>query len=218
MCALVGDAHRLSLPVVAHCNPTAAIRQAVTAGVDTIAHCNWLGEKDGTIDYNADVADQLLASGTFIDLNVGPTIAPYAVGDGKKQQWPTDFGPANRWELHKNLRERGAKILLTSDAFGPDTAGFPSLLARMVTELGLDVAEVVHRATEVPAHAIGRGHEVGVIAEGYTADLALFDGNLEDNPSVFDKARHVWSAGRLVSSRGRLHLSSRTRTSDDIHV
>jgi len=51
----------------------------------------------------------------------------------------------------------------------------------------LDVAEVVHRATEVPAHAIGRGHEVGVIAEGYTADLALFDGNLEDNPSVFDK-------------------------------
>jgi imidazolonepropionase-like amidohydrolase len=204
--ALVQCAHDHSLLVVAHCNPTESIRQAVEAGVDTIAHCNWLGEAEGTIDYDPDVAARLLERGTFIDLNIDATIRPYVDGDGWSQEWTEEFHPKNRWETHDQLRSRGARLLFTSDEFGYRTAGFPSLLARLVAELGMDVVEVIHRATAVPAQAIGLSDELGTISTGRRANLVLLEGDIRaaSAPSALQSARTVWVDGRVVSSLGQL--------------
>lgn len=203
--ALVEDAHRLSLPVVAHCNAAAAIRQCVDAGVDTIAHCNWLGAEEGTIAYDPAVAQRMLEAGTFVDLNVDGTLRAYAGdGDGWAQSWEQPEPPANRWELHRELRAAGGRLFFSSDEFGGRLANFPALLARVVRETGAEAAEVVHRATAVPAQAVGRGHEVGSIDVGMNADLALFAADLASDPAGFEGECRVWLDGRLVAADGRL--------------
>jgi imidazolonepropionase-like amidohydrolase len=206
MDALVSDAHRLGLRVVAHCNPTSSIRQAVNAGVDTIAHCNWLGDASGHIAYDPEVAERMLRQGTVIDLNVDATIRPYFEGDGKDM--PADFAPRNRWELHAELRERGAPILFSSDEFGARTSRFPDLLVRAVNELDVPVEEVVHRATQVPAAAVGHDH-AGVVATGRRADLVLLDGNVVDSPASLARAASVWANGQLAATGGRVTITRR---------
>lgn len=207
MAALVEDAHRLALPVVAHCNAADSIRQCVSAGVDTIAHCNWLGIEEGTIAYDGVVASEMLDAGTFIDLNIDGTLRPYAPdGDGFAQAWEQGAPPRNRWELHAEMRERGGRLLFTSDEFGGRLVGFPGLIARVVAESGADIAEAIQRATSVPAEAVGRGGEVGVIEPGMRADLVLFDHDLEAYPGGLEGPRAVWLDGRLVAEDGRIAL------------
>ncbi len=57
--AAVEDAHRLNKRVAVHGNATEGIRSAVRAGVDSIAHCNWLGVEDGTLEYDEAVVKEM---------------------------------------------------------------------------------------------------------------------------------------------------------------
>lgn len=202
--ALVGEAHRLSLPVVAHCNATESIRSAVSAGVDTVAHCNWLGAAQGAIDYDAAVADQIVANRTFVDLNLAATMRPLAENDGSAQVWEVERPPANRWELHSSIRERGGRVLFSSDEFGPGIAAFPGLLAQTVSKLHIEASEAVKRATLVPAQALGLGDQIGALKPGYVADLALFGGDVETDPAALGRCRAVWRSGRMVAEKGRI--------------
>ncbi len=199
LAAAVADAHRLGLTVVAHCNATSAIQRAVTARVDTIAHCNWLGEQDGTIDYDEQTAERMVSQGTFVDLNVEATLASYEGGDGWAM--PVSFGPANRWELHEPMRRAGGRLLFSSDLFGRKTAQFPALLVRAVDELGIDVSEVVHRATAVPAAALRLDDHVGRVTPGLRADLLLVDGDLRRDSSALTRAVGIWQDGAELSTR-----------------
>ena len=46
--AAVDEAQRAGVTVAAHALGTAGIRNATAAGVNTIEHCNWLGD-DGSV-------------------------------------------------------------------------------------------------------------------------------------------------------------------------
>ncbi|MFC6356980.1 N-acetylglucosamine-6-phosphate deacetylase [Luethyella okanaganae] len=63
---------------------------------------------------------------------------------------------------------------------------------RRAVDAGISVADAVAAATEVPAAAIGRGHELGQLAPGYAADAVLLD----DDFTVCA----VWAAGRQLHS------------------
>jgi imidazolonepropionase-like amidohydrolase len=77
--ALVEDAHRLRRRVVAHVNGTEGIRNAVAAGVDALAHCNWLGAEEGVIEYDHAVTEEMARRGTMVDLNIEGALRPLAV-------------------------------------------------------------------------------------------------------------------------------------------
>lgn len=203
----VEDAHRLGLRVIGHCNATEGIRNALEAGVDTIAHCNWLGADRGTIDYRPELADRMLLQGTSIDLNIGATIRPLADGDGHAQQWGQG-SPRNRWDLHDALRRGGAAILFSSDEFGPNIARFPALLARTIHELGVEAREAIHRATMVPAAAIGLSHELGSVVPGLSADMVLLEGRLDAQPDALLRPSRIWQAGQP----NHVNLTSRVPT------
>ncbi len=77
----------------------------------------------------------------------------------------------------RELVEAGAAIALASD-FNPGTSptpNFPLVLTLGVSQLHLSVAEVVVAATVNGAAALGLAGEVGQLAPGFSADLALFD-------------------------------------------
>ncbi|GAA4750322.1 amidohydrolase family protein [Nocardioides endophyticus] len=204
LAAVIGDAHRLGLTVVAHCNATTGIRAAVAGGIDTIAHCNWLGEREGTIDYDAQVAQRIVDQGVFVDLNLAATMRPLSEFDGLAEAWSGwEEPPANRWELHREIRAAGGRLLFSSDEFGQDLASFPVLLAEAVRRLGIPVEEAVHRASAVPALALGIGDAVGVVEAGRSADLAIFPGDLRSDPDALGRCAEVWQSGvRVVSDGG----------------
>lgn len=77
----------------------------------------------------------------------------------------------------RRLIEAGATVALATD-FNPGTSptvNFPLILTLGVSQLGMSVAEVMLAATVNGAAALGLAHEVGQIAPGFSADLALFE-------------------------------------------
>ncbi|MBX3194110.1 MAG: amidohydrolase family protein [Microbacteriaceae bacterium] len=193
--ALVEEAHGLGLHVVAHATCTTAIAMCVDAGVDTLAHCNWLGSEPGTIDYDPRIADRIVERGMFIDLDLPNSFADYTVRDGESFIVDAPHGaPRNRWQLHHDLRARGAHLFFSSDEFGRKLAHYPGRLAA-VAEAGVPVEEVVQRATSVPAAAVDPGSGAGVIRAGAPADLALFAGDLTRDPAGLRECRGSWRSG-----------------------
>lgn len=105
--------------------------------------------------------DALARSGTVASLLPGTMLF---LGRGKQ-------APA------RALIEAGAAVALASD-FNPGTSptvNLPFILTLGVSQLRMSVAEVLIAATVNGAAALGLANEVGQLAPGFSADLALFD-------------------------------------------
>ena len=64
--SIVEAAHSHDKPVLAHCRCTAAVNQALDAGVDTILHC-FFYDADGTYRFDEATADRLAKSETWLN-------------------------------------------------------------------------------------------------------------------------------------------------------
>lgn len=83
----------------------------------------------------------------------------------------------NKQAPARAMLEAGCAIALASD-FNPGTSptvNFPLILTLGVSQLRLSVAEAFVAATVNGAAALGLAGEVGQLAPGFSADLALFD-------------------------------------------
>ncbi|MDQ6524471.1 amidohydrolase family protein [Nocardioides sp. LHD-245] len=209
--ALVAEASRLSLPVTAHATCTEAIRRSVEAGVHTLAHCNWLGAEIGTIDYSPAVAQLILDQGTYIDLDLPNSFADYAERDGEEFVRTGSPGLArSRWQLHREIRDRGGRIFFSSDEFGRKIGSFPALLLGAVRTGEVSVTEAIHRATAVPAGAVMPSLDIGTVSVGQVADLALFSGDLAADPTGLIDCEASWSGGHRLQVTDE--LTARTTT------
>lgn len=198
----IEDAHRLGRPVVAHANATESIRRAVAAGVDVVAHCNWLGLEHGTIEYDPAVAETMAKNSIAVDLNIEGGSRPYTSVDGWAQDWSAPGAPQNRWDLMADMRRRGVRIFFTSDHFGPALARFPQILARAATLFGMAAEELVWRASGLPAESIGLGEETGTLQPGRSADVLIVDGDLTADVAALQQVRGVYLRGQEVVRDG----------------
>jgi imidazolonepropionase len=100
----------------------------------------------------------------------------------------------------------GAAIALASD-FNPGTSptvNFPLILTLGVSQLKLSVAEAFVAATVNGAAALGLAGELGQLAPGFRADLALFD--VRDHREVpywygDNRCAGTWVAGRSATAK-----------------
>lgn len=200
----ITDAHRLGRVVVGHANATAGIASAVQAGIDVVAHCNWLGPDPGTVDVDMPTVAAMARSGTHVDLNLEGARRPLAETDGRPVGW-SDLRPvpANRWQLLAPLREARVPTYLSSDAFGPAIGSFPAELAQAACEWELSLEQTIHHVTGVPAKAFGLADR-GVVEPGRTADLTVFDGDLRTPRFSLGKPRAVFQRGRQTVDQGWL--------------
>ena len=107
----------------------------------------------------------------------------------------TKHAPARR------LIEEGVSVALATD-FNPGTSptpNFPLVLTLGVSQLHLSVAEALVAATVNGAAALALAGEVGQLAAGFSADLALWDaGDVRELPYWYGDARcrASWTAGK----------------------
>jgi imidazolonepropionase-like amidohydrolase len=191
--AVVDEAARLDMHIVAHANATEGIRRAVEAGVRTIAHCNFLATQDGRLDVDPEVVGRMREQQTYVDLNLGAAMVPLRDRDAACEPAASDV-PRDRWDLlcRAGLTDR---VYFTSDQFGPGVRHFPALLAAAGRRWRLSAEELVWRASGLAADALGLGPDEGRLTDGARADLVVLDGDLGADVDTLLKVRAVFQAG-----------------------
>ncbi len=196
--------------MVVHANGTEGIRWSVEAGADVIAHCNWLGVEEGTVEYDPAVARRMAEQGTMVDLTVGGALRPLEPGEGRVLAWDGPTPPRHRWDLILRTRALGVKVYLTSDACGPAVADYPRQVSEMARAADVAPLEAIAMATRLPAEGLGLGGELGTVEPGKLADLTAVAGDPTEDVGCLARARTVIRSGRVVVRDGLLTGPLRT--------
>lgn len=191
--AVVDEAHRLGLPVAAHCHGEQGISDSIDAGVDTIEHCTFMNA-----ELNPSPDPALLArlagsgialSATFGHCPDGPPPPPVI------QQ----IAPAVR-EAQTIVRELGGKIVVGTDA-GITTAkphDVAPLAVHDLISIGMTPLEALVAMTSGGADALGLPSK-GRLVPGADADMIAIDGDPFADPASLARVVRVWRAGLPVA-------------------
>ena len=191
---IVAEAATKNVPVMAHAHGAEGALAAVKAGVRSIEHGTYLTDetlqlmaKQGTFfDPTADIVNDLAEAGGDYD-NAG------LKRRGEMMQ-PVLIGAIQR------ALKMGVKIVTGSDtAYGPTSIARVSREAGMLVSAGLTPLQALQAATVTSAELLRIEKQVGVVENGFEADLLVVDGNPLDNiRTLLDPV--------LVSSNGRIEL------------
>ena len=196
LAAAVSEAHAVSLPITAHAHALAAVRQAVTAGVDGIEHCTCLTAGGVTID--DDLLAALAASGIAVCGTLGSdrsVVVPPEILAVSARAAITEA--ALQHAVHR-LYDGGVRLVAGSDGgIGPVKPHglLPATLAEYV-QSGLPAKTALTTATAVAADTLGLGARKGRIRPGADADLLLVDGDPTKDITALASPVAVYLGGR----------------------
>jgi imidazolonepropionase-like amidohydrolase len=190
--AAVDEAHRADRRVAAHAHGNAGIRDAVTAGVDSIEHGSIL---DG------DTVALMRKRGTFLvpTLYVGAVVERRAnAGTLSPESAAKAKSIAPRMRESFALAYKGnVKIALGSDAGVFDHGENGREFTQMI-EHGMTPMDAIVAGTGRAAELLGLT-DVGLVREGFRADLVVVDGDPLKTPKLLE-------APALVIKSGVVHV------------
>jgi imidazolonepropionase-like amidohydrolase len=191
---LVTEAAGKDIPVMAHAHGAEGADAAVRAGVRSIEHGTYLTDetlqlmaKQGTyFDPTADIVNDLTEAGGDYD-----NAALKRRGEMMRPILKAAIGKALKF---------GVKIVTGSDTgYGPNSIARVSREAVVLVDAGLTPLQALQAATITNAEMLRREKQIGVIENGFEADVLVVDGNpLENIRTLLDPL--------LVVSNGRIGL------------
>ncbi|PKB81009.1 MAG: hypothetical protein BZY88_07225 [SAR202 cluster bacterium Io17-Chloro-G9] len=208
---LVEEAHNRGKPVAAHCRCTAAINNAVSAGVDMVLHCAFY-ESDQTYHWDQETAQRLADSGTWVNPTLNGGRARRALlrikqnEEGLTPEEQTFLDNGNRREK-VNLEHFGKLIGMGVKMIGGSDCGWGSypfgdfqgeLIA--LSDAGLTPVEAILAGTRDAAAAMGILDQTGTIEPGKQADLLVVHGDPTKNLEDLRKVEAVVHNGVLAGS------------------
>ncbi len=186
---LVMVARSSGRPVAAHAASAEGMRRAVEAGVRSIEHG----------DGGTQAVFRLMASrGVWYcpTLAASEAVARYAGWDGRAPE-PARLG-AKRRAFQTALRA-GVKICMGSDA-GVFAHGDNARELELMVAWGMTPLAALTAATSGNAEMLGLDREIGRIAPGYLADIAIVAGNPAADIATVRRMVAVYQAGECVAS------------------
>jgi imidazolonepropionase-like amidohydrolase len=190
---VVEEAHKQGLKVAAHATTPEGIRNAVTAGVDSIEH-----------GHHADreVLERMKAKGTFLVPTVGVIDASFE----RSKNEPMSPEARDRWEAFlrsiqqavQQARELGVKIASGFDASGAAKQGRNADELVALTKRGMPPLEAIRAATLNAAELMSWQDRVGAVEPGKYADLIAVDGDPLTDISVLQQVKFVMKGGTVV--------------------
>ena len=187
----VQEAHRAGLPITAHAHGTAAVAEALVAGVDQLEHVSFM-----TADGVDPAPPALVAQMVERQVNLGLTVG-FVPADGPP---PPNPMLARLPALMANLRllcEAGATITAGTDGgIGP---GKPHDAVRWavanLVAVGMSPAQALRACTSRAAAACGLQDRKGRLAVGYDADILAVEGNPLQDPAALHRITAVYVRG-----------------------
>ena len=192
--------------VAAHCHGTRGIAFAAGAGVRTIEHASFAGEKGFGTDLDPALMQEMAAR----ELWVSPTVnAGWGRRVRKKEGGePTDFFLRMSRALREQ-RDHGLRFIASTDAGIPGVAHHDLVAGLEAFSLFADLrpVDVLRTATSESALALGLEAETGRIAPGLSADFLVLEADpLEDLAALRDP-EYVVIRGRWIDRAARAALA-----------
>jgi len=176
----------------AHARSAASVKQALRHGIDVIYHASFTDEE--TLDMLEAAKERVfVAPGIAIIYAMLHEAEAYgithekAVAMGYQIEWDAAL------ESLKAMHRRGVRILPGGDygfAFTPHCQNARDL-EFFVKYLGFTPAEAIRSATVYGGQIMMRGQELGIIRDGYLADLLLVDGDPLANLSILRDPKRI---------------------------
>ncbi len=183
--AVVEVAHSRELRVAAHARAAESVKMSLRNGCDIIYHATLLDEE---------ATDMLEAhkDRIFVAPTLGIAIATlYEAGDwGITTEIAESLGLKRELEIGaesmKELKKRGVRVLPGGDyGFAWNPIGTNARdLEHFVNYLGYTHMEAIVAATRLGGQIMLMGDELGLVREGYLADLLLVDGDPSKDVSI----------------------------------
>ena len=202
ICFAAREAHRLDLKIEIHAGYGASIESCLAAGVDSIEHGTHLTLEQGKVMVEKNI--------TWV-----PTIYVfnYALWEleqaGVPQSQKDDPKSVYNYLLDavacypqniKPLHRLGVRIATgtDTDCTGYKGASPVATECEYLVECGLTPLEALECATKNGADLLGIGDRVGLVKEGYSADLVLVEGDPSKNIKDLHNVRATYQSGKEV--------------------
>jgi imidazolonepropionase-like amidohydrolase len=192
--AVVEEAARRDVPVMAHAHATDGIKNAVKAGVRSIEHGTFIDDE---------AIDLLIQHGAYLI----PTLAiglyfEEQIPDSKALTKAVELSRKVKETFYKNLRtaiKRGVKI-----GVGTDYVGWPAVFsAREFSELvnlGMTPMQAIQAGTKVNAELLKKEKEIGTIEPGKLADIIAVKGDPIKDITELQRVKFVMIGGKIVKN------------------
>ena len=201
--AAIGDEARKSgVYLACHAQAAEAVKRAAKSGFRIVYHCSHADEE--ALDLLEAKKDEI-----FVAPAIGLiyTRAHEAENWGIKRGTEKDMGAPAQLErmqkLYPKMRKRGIRVLPGGDyGFPYNPIGTNARdLQWFVEILGYTPAEALVAATRFGGELMGRGDKLGLIKEGYLADLLVVDGDPTRDVKVLQDASRL----ALIMKDGKVH-------------
>jgi len=184
-----------------HAHAAGSVKQAVANGFRIIYHCTHADEE--ALDLLEEAKDRIF---------VAPAVGVIYTGAYEAARFGVDAGAVaekglletlERWStVIPEMRRRGIRVLPGGDyGFPWNPIGANARDLQYFVELyGFTAAEALTAATRYGGQLMGMGDELGLVRDGYLADLLLVDGDpLQDVGILRDRNRitHIMQGGRF---------------------
>jgi len=202
----VTEAHRRGKRVAAHARSAESVKQCVRHGIEIIFHASFADEE--ALDMLEAVKDKhFVAPGIAWLINT----ARYAEQWGIKPGSPLSLEYERELEMcidtMKKMHRRGIRVCIGGDygfAWTPQGTNAKDIQT-FVEMLGFSPMEAIQAGTKYGGQIMGMGDELGLIKEGYLADILLIDGDpISDVRILQDKNRIL-----AIMKDGKFHKAPR---------
>jgi imidazolonepropionase-like amidohydrolase len=195
---IVQTAHGLGRKVTVHCTATAAIANALEAGVDSIEH-GYFSAPGALLAFDDRLADGLAAADIPIcpTLQVARDMVETLPAGAERDAWSRRREA--QAEMVQRLHRAGVRLLGGSDA-GWRYTRFDTLWRELdeLVACGVSSLEAIHAATGAASQAIGCADAFGAVRPGLSADLLLVDGEAARDVRCLANVRAVYVQGQPV--------------------
>ncbi|MGW7680956.1 amidohydrolase family protein [Kribbella sp. NPDC054772] len=186
--AIVTEARKRGVGVMCHSYSEQAIDDAVRAGIKTLEHGVFVGERTLT---------RMARQGTHFT----PTMS--AIGGMRDSSNPILKQRGEQYfpVLQAGVRraaELGVTVVAGTDSFGLDVDPIGGEV-RLLHEAGMSALDAIRAATTSAARLLGLEGSVGRLVRGYAADLIAVDGNPLDDPGALEHLHLVIAGGAVVN-------------------
>jgi imidazolonepropionase-like amidohydrolase len=190
--ALIDESHRLGRKTGCHVFGGDGLKNAVTAGCDTVEHAYGLVQEQ---------ADAIVAKGLFYDPTLVRYTEPYMDdNDSKSTGGKYRMIPIFEGAVTMAGKTKGLKVMVGS---GVDGSTFPHgtqalEIESFVKQAHMTPAQAIQSATIINAEALGWKDDVGSIEKGKYADLVAVSGDPLADIAELQRVRFVMKGGRII--------------------
>jgi imidazolonepropionase-like amidohydrolase len=195
MRVIVEEAHKQKLKVAAHATTPEGIKNAITAGVDSIEHGNQANRED---------LEMMKANGTFLVPTLGVV---YALSEPQKYDKMTPEQRRRRETFRQGMQQiiqlansLGVKIASGFDASSPDNQGKNANEIIALTLVGMTPLQAIRAATLNASELMGWQDRVGAIEAGKYADLIAVEGDPLSDVTAIQHVKFVMKGGKVVKN------------------